>query len=94
MTDKRLRLLPGVRIIIILIASLFSLFPFFIMLRSSFEGYNDIVSLQYHLLPIEPSVHNYLDLLTNYQFLKWFVNSVIVAVAAIAINIVIDTLAA
>ena len=94
MYKKRISLVPAIQMVIILAACLFSLFPFFIMFRSSFEGYNDIVSLKYHVLPINPSLANYKDLTVNYQFLKWFFNSVAVSIAAILINIVIDTLAA
>lgn len=88
------RLLPAAKSIIILFPCLFSLLPFLIMFKGSFEDYNSIVSLKFHLLPQHGSLFNYNDLLTNYDFLKWFFNSVFVAVAAIAINIVIDLLAA
>jgi ABC-type glycerol-3-phosphate transport system permease component len=64
------------------------------MFRSSFEPYTSIVSLDFHILPENGSLNNYIDLLSNYDFLKWFFNSVFVAIAAIAINVVIDVLAA
>ncbi|HAX53035.1 carbohydrate ABC transporter permease [Muricomes intestini] len=94
MNNKKLRLLPVVKFIIVLCTCLFSLLPFFIMFKGSFESYNNIVSLQFHLLPKNASMYNYFDLLANYEFLRWFFNSVFVAIAAIAINIVIDVLAA
>ena len=86
MNNKKLRLLPVVKFIIVLCTCLFSLLPFFIMFKGSFESYNSIVSLQFHLLPKNASMYNYFDLLANYEFLRWFFNSVFVAIAAIAIN--------
>ncbi len=82
------------RTLIVLVVSLFSIFPFWIMLKSSFEPYTSIVSLDFHLLPETPSFANYIDVCKNYHLLRWFGNSLIVAFFAIALNIVVDVLAA
>jgi ABC-type glycerol-3-phosphate transport system permease component len=92
--NKRTKLLPAARIAIIIATSILSLFPFYIMLRGSFEPYNSIVSLNFHLLPEKASFYNYYDVIVNYSLLAWFFNSVVVAVTAIAINIIVDVLAA
>lgn len=94
MNNKKLRLLSTAKFVIVLCTCLFSLFPFLIMFKSSFESYNDIVSLRFNLMPQNASTYNYFDLLTNYDFIKWFFNSIFVATVAIAINMVIDVLAA
>ena len=82
------------RTLIVVVASLFSIFPFWIMLKSSFEPYTSIVSLDFHLLPEAPSIANYIDVCTNYHLLRWFGNSLIVAFFAIALNMIVDVLAA
>ena len=45
---RKNRLLYPARVLIVLLASLFSLFPFLLMLKSSFEPYTSIVSLDFH----------------------------------------------
>lgn len=92
MCKKRLLFLT--KIIIVLVACIFSLFPFLIMLKSSFEPYTSIVSLNFHLLPESASLDNYVNVCKDYPLIRWFVNSVLVAVAAIILNMIVDVLAA
>ncbi len=92
MCKKRLLFLA--KIIIVLVACIFSLFPFLIMLKSSFEPYTSIVSLNFHLLPESASLDNYVNVCKDYPLIRWFVNSALVAVAAIILNMIVDVLAA
>lgn len=83
-----------IRGLVILLIGIFALLPFVIMLKSSFEPYNSIVSVDFHLIPRPFTLENYKEVLTNYPLPRWFFNSTIVAVVAIALNLVVDTLAA
>ncbi|MDF2655912.1 MAG: carbohydrate transporter permease [Bacillota bacterium] len=91
---KKTVLLHSSKVLILLLASLFSLFPFLIMLKSSLEPYTSIVSLDFHMLPQNPSLNNYIDVCKNYPILRWFFNSSFVAATAIVINMVVDIFAA
>lgn len=91
---RKNRLLYPARVLVILLASLFSLFPFLIMLKSSFEPYTSIVSLDFHLLPENASLDNYVTVCQEYPILRWFCNSAVVAGVAIALNMVVDVFAA
>lgn len=88
------RLLYLAQVLIILLACIFSLFPFLIMLKSSFEPYTSIVSLDFHLLPESAGLDNYVTVCREYPIIRWFLNSALVAVAAIILNMVVDVFAA
>ena len=64
------------------------------MLKSSFEPYTSIVSLDFHLLPENASLDNYVTVCQEYPILRWFCNSAVVAGVAIALNMVVDVFAA
>jgi len=77
-----------------LILIIWALFPFLIMLKSSFQPYEEIVSLNFKILPdIWFYWENYRLVIWETSFVRWFINSVLVTIAAIMINIVVDTLA-
>lgn len=92
--NKRYTLPRCAKTVVILLAVLFSLFPFFIMFKSSFEPYTAIVSLDFHLLPQQASLENYITVCRDYPLWRWFLNSGIVALAAITLNMVVDVFAA
>lgn len=83
-----------VKALVFLIIALFALFPFYIMLKSAFEPYTSIVSLDFHLWPRPFTAENFVEVMTKHELPRWFWNSAVVAVAAIALNMVVDTLAA
>lgn len=81
--------------VILILISVFSLFPFYIMLKSSLEPVLRIVSTDFHLFPDNwLYFENYKTVLSKYPVGQWFMNSVIVSGVVIAGNLLFDTLAA
>ncbi|MFX3635845.1 MAG: carbohydrate ABC transporter permease [Candidatus Pristimantibacillus sp.] len=81
--------------IILIVISVFSLFPFYMMLKSSLEPALRIVSTDFHLFPDNwLYFDNYKTVLSKYPIGQWFMNSVIVSAVVIAGNLLFDTLAA
>lgn len=78
----------------LILLAIFALLPFYIMLKGSFEPYRHIVSSKFTFWPLEPSFSNYKDVIFNYQFVRWFINSSVVTITAIGANLILDTLAA
>ena len=81
-------------LLLYVLIALFALMPFGIMLKSSLEPYSSIVSLDFHFLPNPFTIENYIEVMTQYELPRWFLNSVVVAVVAILLNLVVDTLSA
>ncbi|MGF7049631.1 ABC-type glycerol-3-phosphate transport system permease component [Paenibacillus sp. DS2015] len=81
--------------VILILISVFALFPFYIMLKSSLEPVQRIVSTEFHLFPDNWFYfENYKTVLGKYPLGKWFMNSVIVSGVVVAGNLLFDTLAA
>lgn len=81
--------------VILIIISLFSLFPFYIMLKSSLEPAIRIQSTDFHLFPDNWFYFdNYKTVLSKYPIGRWFLNSVLVSGVVIIGNLLFDTLAA
>lgn len=81
--------------VILIIISLFSLFPFYIMLKSSLEPAIRIQSTDFHLFPDNWFYFdNYKTVLSKYPVGRWFLNSVLVSGVVIIGNLLFDTLAA
>jgi ABC-type glycerol-3-phosphate transport system permease component len=74
---------------------LFAIFPFYIMFKSSFEPYNDIMSTQFRLAPANwLYFDNFVRLFTKHYIVKWLMNSLFVTVISVAANLVFDVAAA
>lgn len=70
---------------------LFMIFPFLWMLATSFKQGAEIFKI--NLIPQAPTWDNYLKLLQQTDYLKWYLNSAIVAVVATASELFFDSLA-
>lgn len=82
-------------VFIILSIVFFALFPFYIMLKDSFEPYERIVSFDFHLLPDKITyIDNYKEMFINHHILRWLGNSFIVAILAVTGSLILDILAA
>lgn len=78
---------------ILIVAAFIALVPFLYVISTSFK---DTVSLfQYppEWIPSEPTLENFRELLQEYPFLRWTLNSFIVASAVTVIKVVIDSMA-
>jgi ABC-type glycerol-3-phosphate transport system permease component len=71
-----------------------AIFPFYWMLVSSFKTEPELFELTPTLFPQHPSVGFYTRLLVGTPFMRYFLNSGIVAIATTALVIVVATLAA
>ncbi|MFN8592847.1 MAG: carbohydrate ABC transporter permease [Thermomicrobiales bacterium] len=78
---------------IVIVAALISLVPFLYVISTSLK---DTVSLfQYppEWIPKEPTLANFQELLVDYPFTRWMINSLIVASSVTAIKVIIDSMA-
>jgi multiple sugar transport system permease protein len=74
------------------IISLTTLFPFFWMVSSSLKPKSEIIF--FRLLPIEPTIENYVGALTRNPFGRWYINTSIVTVLMVVSTLFFSTLAA
>ena len=79
--------------LIVTVIVLVVLFPFLWMLSSSFKTQVDIISWPPKLL-FTPTLHNYFKVFSEQDFLKYFLNSTIIAVVAVALSLLIGLPAA
>jgi arabinogalactan oligomer/maltooligosaccharide transport system permease protein len=77
--------------VILILISLFSILPLLWTITTSFKTDAENIS-SVGLLPHHPVISNYTFVLTNTQFPRWFLNSLIVATLSTALAIVVGTL--
>ena len=65
----------------LVVLCLTTIFPFFWMLSTSLKPKTEIIF--HRLLPQQPTIANYIDVLTRWQYGTWFFNSVIVTVVTV-----------
>jgi putative chitobiose transport system permease protein len=81
--------------IVLLLVAVVTVFPFIWIFFTSFKGPNDaIYSVPPQLFPHNPTLANYIRVWDNLPVASFFVNSVLVAVVTVVLNIVITSLAA
>ncbi|TPW33484.1 carbohydrate ABC transporter permease [Martelella alba] len=88
----RSRMRPG-RILawtLLLIGGIIMITPLLFMFSTSLKPGADVYDLR--LIPAHPTFANYIKVLTETAFLRWFVNSMIVAVAVTCSNVFFDSL--
>jgi len=78
---------------LVLVIVLVVLFPFLWMLTSSFKTQVDIISWPPKYI-FTPTLHNYLKVFSEQDFLKYFLNSTIIAVVAVVVSLLIGLPAA
>ena len=80
---------------ILIITSLLSIFPFIWLTSTSLKGLNeDIFAYPPHLIPLDFTWANYIDVWGRVNFMGYFWNSVIVAALTVILNLVLSSLAA
>jgi multiple sugar transport system permease protein len=75
------------------LAGLFWLFPLIWALFSSFKKRSDLFAYPPTLLPDQPTLENYTNLLSKYPFFSWFLISTVIAVVATIITVFVCSLA-
>ena len=63
--------------VVLTLGSLLTAFPFFWMLSTSFKTYSDV--FQPGFFPPHPTLDNYVEVISRTSFLRWFLNSILVA---------------
>jgi multiple sugar transport system permease protein len=76
-SQKRRRSAQIILALILLIGGLGMIFPFIWMVVSSLKRAQDIYTLS--LIPPSPTLENYQEVLQNTSYVRWFVNSILVA---------------
>ena len=80
---------------LLLLLAAITVFPFLWMLLTSFKGPNDpIFSVPPQLLPGSPTLDNYANVLAQLPIARFFLNSVVVAVGVMVLNVGVAALAA
>ncbi|MBC7811586.1 MAG: carbohydrate ABC transporter permease [Burkholderiales bacterium] len=92
--DRRAQRLTIIAMYTILIgAALLALVPFYWMIMSSFKPLNEILTIPVWLIPQHPTTDNYSSLLVETQFARSMVNSLIVAGANVATQVLLCSMA-
>lgn len=89
-------LLRWTRYIILILGSIYAVFPLFWIFSTSLKSETAVFSETLELIPSKPRWENYLDVITdnNYVFLKWFGNSLLVAAGTTIVGIFLASTAA
>ncbi|WP_176084039.1 carbohydrate ABC transporter permease [Martelella sp. HB161492] len=75
---------------LLLIGGIIMITPLLFMFSTSLKPGADVYDLR--LIPAHPTFANYIKVLTETEFLRWFVNSMIVAIAVTCSNVFFDSL--
>jgi multiple sugar transport system permease protein len=74
---------------------LVTLFPFYWMIVTSLKTNQELYNVRiFPLIAFQPTLQNYVNLLSQTRFLQWSFNSLLVAVLSTAISLVFGTMAA
>ena len=81
--------------IILIFVSLLSVFPFLWLLSTSFKGISEnIFAYPPQLFPVDWTLGNYAGVWRRVDFIRYFVNSMVVAGGTVALNLILSSLAA
>lgn len=73
------RVLKITLFVILCLAGAATVLPFLWMLLSSFKTNAEIEALEQSFLPRHPTLENYINLQNNFDFLRYFANSILIA---------------
>lgn len=74
---RKKRIAQVILAIILLIGGVFMIFPFVWMVASSLKNAQDIYTLS--LIPPNPTLDNYTTVLRETSYIRWFINSIVIA---------------
>lgn len=78
---------------ILFLAVVVSMLPFLYVISSSLKDSASLFSYPPEWIPANPTLDNFRKLVTDYPFLRWTLNSLIVATSVTLIKVVIDSMA-
>lgn len=82
------------RYVLLIGLGLIMMAPFLYMVSTSFKPHTRVLELPPQFIPVDPTIDNYVRALTSNNFGRYFVNSLLVAVAATLINLVMASMLA
>ncbi|MEA2652968.1 MAG: putative chitobiose transport system permease protein [Chloroflexota bacterium] len=92
---RRTAISNGVWYLVLSAIAFITVFPFLWMLSTSIKGPHDLItSVPPQFIPTDPTLANYGKVLASLPILRFFFNSVVVAVAVGALNVLVAALAA
>jgi ABC-type glycerol-3-phosphate transport system permease component len=78
---------------ILIVAAFIALVPFLYVISTSLKDTASLFQYPPEWIPAEPTLQNFRELLDDYPFVRWAMNSFIVASAVTVIKVVIDSMA-
>lgn len=88
------RILQIVLWVVLVSGMLVFIFPFFFMISNSFEKFTFVLPSPPHIFPKEITLDNYRNILLDNHYLRFFFNSVIVAVSTTFFSLTVSSLSA
>ncbi|MDN5342888.1 carbohydrate ABC transporter permease [Oceanotoga sp. DSM 15011] len=80
--------------ILLILLSLFFIFPFLWVLSTSFKGAEDIFGNGLNLIPKSFTIKNYVEVFTAIPMAKYFLNTLIITFIGVAFQVILASLAA
>ena len=77
---------------LLLILGVVTVYPFVWMLFSSFKENQEIMALEQHLLPQKFIIDNYINMNAHFNFIRFFLNSIVITVVITLIVIYTRTI--
>ncbi|MBW3633776.1 MAG: carbohydrate ABC transporter permease [Chloroflexi bacterium] len=78
---------------VLIVAGIIAVIPFLYVVSTSLKDNASLFSYPPEWIPSEPTLTNFQTLLENYPYLRWMLNSLIVAAAVTVIKVLIDSMA-
>jgi multiple sugar transport system permease protein len=78
---------------ILIVAAFISLIPFLYVISTSFKDSVSLFQYPPQWIPAEPTLDNFRTLLQDNPFIRWMINSFIVAASVTVIKVIIDSMA-
>jgi multiple sugar transport system permease protein len=91
---RRARTVMGVRLTVLTLGAFVMMVPFLYMLSTSFKQNALVLQIPPQILPHPPTASNYVDAWTSNKFARFFVNSVLVALATTAAAVFLSSMMA
>lgn len=90
---KQAKVMMILRYVVVVLGSVMSLFPIYVMISTSFKIRTDAFSIPPKWFFV-PTLQNYASVLFDQNFLRYFINSLVIGLAATFFSVVLGALAA
>ena len=90
---KQAKVMMIVRYVVVVLGATISLFPIYVMITTSFKVRTDAFSIPPKWFFV-PTLQNYIHVLFSQNFFRYFVNSIVIGLAATFFSVVLGALAA